>query len=174
MAPRASLFDWNRKGKSTMPRAGNAVGEIAARLIAEGQEPVLDQPQYVLGAVSEIHDVPDILDVDVLAELRCKAIADHLEREAEAGRGRAIAPHADLKRTAHACDLVLAIGASRQSNMTPHGLRKQSMRAPEPRSRLQQKIRRNRSALPSRSGSHTLPFGAAGHLGDVRPSTLFR
>jgi hypothetical protein len=141
MAPRASPFDWNRKGKST----------------------VLDQPQYVLGAVSEIHDVPDILHVDVVAEFGGKTIADHLERDAEAGRGRAIAAHADLKRTAHACDLVLAIGASRQSNMTLHGLRKQSMRlsrrAAEPPSRPASFDQPNRSALPPRSGSHTLPFG---------------
>ena len=106
---------------------------------------------------------------------RYKAIADHLEREAEAGRGRAIAPHADLKRTAHACDLVLAIGASRQSNMTPHVLRKQSMRA---HGRTAIAAATKNSPQPIRLAvevriAHT-SFGAAGHLGDVRPSTLFR
>ena len=59
---------------------GHAVGQIARRLIAEREHAVLDQPQNLFGAVAEIHDVPDILDVDAVAELRLQRVADQFER----------------------------------------------------------------------------------------------
>src|SRR5262249_61009789 len=45
------------------------VGQVARGLIAEGQEPVLDQPQDVLRAIAELQDVPDIFDLDAVTEL---------------------------------------------------------------------------------------------------------
>ena len=54
----------------------HAVGQIARRLVAEREHAILDQPQNLFGAVAEIHDVPDILDVDTVAELRLQRVAD--------------------------------------------------------------------------------------------------
>ena len=72
------------------------VGQVARRLVAERQQAVLDQPQDVLGAVAEVHDVPDIFDLDAVAELGDEAVADELERAAETGAGGTVASHADL------------------------------------------------------------------------------
>src|SRR5262245_52679433 len=47
-------------------KLGYPVGEIARRLITERQQPMLDEPQNVLCAVAEVHDVPDVLDVDAI------------------------------------------------------------------------------------------------------------
>ena len=74
---------------------GHAVGEIARRLIAEREQTALDQPPDFVGLVAEIHDVPAILDVDAVAELLFQAVADVLERLAEAGGRRSVAAHAD-------------------------------------------------------------------------------
>jgi hypothetical protein len=62
---------------------------------------VLDQPQNVLGLKAEIHDVPDIFDVDAVAELGLQFIADEFQRFAETGGRRAVAAHANLDRFAH-------------------------------------------------------------------------
>ena len=51
----------------------HAVGEIARRLIAERKDAVLDQPQDIVGAVAEIHDVPDVLHHDAVAEFAARA-----------------------------------------------------------------------------------------------------
>jgi hypothetical protein len=71
-------------------------------LIAERQQAVLDQPQNVLGAIAEIHDVPDVFDVDAVAELGREPLADEFQGAAEAGGRRAVASHANLDRIAHA------------------------------------------------------------------------
>ena len=85
----------------------HAVGQIARRLIAEREHAVLDQPQNVLGLEAEIHDVPDIFDVDAVAELGLQFVADEFQRFAETGGRRAVAAHADLDWFAHfAHDLV--------------------------------------------------------------------
>src|ERR1700736_3735368 len=84
-----------QKRKIDDSQFGDAIGQIAARLVAERQKAMLDQPQNVLGAVAEVHDVPHILDVDLVAELRDQTIADHLQGAAEARRGRAVAAHAN-------------------------------------------------------------------------------
>jgi hypothetical protein len=44
---------------------------------------VLDQPQDVLGAIAEVHDVPDVFDVDLVAEFGRELVADQLEAVAE-------------------------------------------------------------------------------------------
>src|SRR5262249_44216964 len=77
------------------------IGQVARRLVAQRQEPVLDQPQNILGAIAELHDVPDILDLDALAEFGRQRVADELERAAEAGTRGAVASHADLNRVGH-------------------------------------------------------------------------
>src|SRR6266566_3658687 len=62
---------------------------------------VLDQPQDVLGAITEVHDVPDVFNFHAAAELGLQLIADALERAAKTGRWRAIAAHADRDRVCH-------------------------------------------------------------------------
>src|SRR6266851_2617675 len=79
----------------------NPVGQIAARLIAEREQPVLDQPQYVLGLVAEIHDVPDVFYLDAVAEAGHQPVADALQCAAEARRRRSITAHANLRPFAH-------------------------------------------------------------------------
>jgi hypothetical protein len=49
-----------------------------------------------------VHDVPDVFDIDAVAELTLQFVADELQRFAEAGGGRAVAAHADLDWLAHA------------------------------------------------------------------------
>ena len=46
----------------------HAVGQIARRLVTEGEHSMLDQPQDVLGLQTEVHHIPDIFDVDPIAE----------------------------------------------------------------------------------------------------------
>ena len=48
----------------------DAIGEVAARLVAERQDAALDEPDDVVGAIAEVEDVVDVLDVDLVAELR--------------------------------------------------------------------------------------------------------
>jgi hypothetical protein len=62
---------------------------------------VLDQPQDVVGAIAEIHDVPDVLDLDVVSEFAVEPLADALERAAKPGAGGTVAAHADLNRCRH-------------------------------------------------------------------------
>ena len=85
-----------QKGKVDEPKLGYPVGEIARRLVAERKQSMLHEPQNVLGAVAEVHDVPDVLDVDAIAELGREPVADELQRTAESGRRGAVAAHADL------------------------------------------------------------------------------
>jgi hypothetical protein len=80
---------------------GNAIGQIAARLIAQCQQPMLHQPQNILRPVTEVHDVPDVFDVDAVAELDLESIADELQRTAEPRRRRSVTAHANLDRIAH-------------------------------------------------------------------------
>ena len=47
----------------------HAVGQIARRLVAERDLAVLDQRENVLGLVAVVHDVPDVVDGDAVAEL---------------------------------------------------------------------------------------------------------
>ena len=77
---------------------GNAVGQVAARLIADGQHPVLDQPQDVLAAIAEVHDVVDVFHVDVAAEFGLQTVADPLQGQAEAGGRWSVTTHANLDR----------------------------------------------------------------------------
>jgi hypothetical protein len=51
---------------------------------------MLDKPWNILGAIAEIHDVPDILDADPRAELGVEPIAYQLQRAREASHRRAI------------------------------------------------------------------------------------
>src|SRR5215470_8305526 len=51
-----------QEGQVDEAKLGNAVGEIARRLVAERQQAMLHQPQNVLGAIAKVHDVPDVLD----------------------------------------------------------------------------------------------------------------
>src|SRR5579871_2580848 len=96
----------------------HTIGEIARRLIAERQNAVFDQPQNLFGAIAEIHDVPDIFDVDAVAELRLQGVADEFERARERGCGRSVAAHADCDWFGH-CDeaesLVEGAQATRQA-----------------------------------------------------------
>ena len=62
---------------------------------------MLDQPEDVVGAIAEVHDVPNVLDVDAVAELGGELVADEFKRAAEAGGGGAVAAHADLDRVGH-------------------------------------------------------------------------
>src|SRR4029077_4787333 len=80
---------------------GHAVGQIARRLVAEREHAVLDEPEDVLGAVAEIHDVPDIFYVDAVAELGRQCVADEFERTRKAGRRWSVASHADFDRIGH-------------------------------------------------------------------------
>ena len=80
---------------------GDAVGQIARRLVAEREQAVLHQPQDVLGPIAEIHDVPDIFDLHPVAEIAFEAVADEFEGARETGGGGAIAAHADLDRVGH-------------------------------------------------------------------------
>src|SRR5882757_7018344 len=80
---------------------GDAIGQVAARLIAEREQPVFHQPQDVLGPIAEVHDVPNILDVDAVAELGRESVADTLEGETETGAWRPVAPHTNLDLIAH-------------------------------------------------------------------------
>ena len=104
MAARAAAVSANRNGRSTKPKFRDAVGQVARRLVAERQQAVFDQPQDIVGAVAEIHDVEDVFHVDPVAELARQPVADELERAAEAGAGRPVAAHADLDRGAHFSD----------------------------------------------------------------------
>src|SRR5262245_58122979 len=83
----------------------NSIGQIAARLIAKREQPMFHQPQNVLGAVAEVHDVPDIFDIDTVAEFGHETIADALQGEAEACRRRPIATHTYLDWISHLCSL---------------------------------------------------------------------
>ena len=94
-----ALFEQERQIDEA--KLGHAVGQIARRLVAEREHAVLDQPEDVLGAVAEIHDVPDILHVDPVAELGRQRIADQFERARKDGRGRSVAAHADGDRIGH-------------------------------------------------------------------------
>src|SRR2546423_12651824 len=71
---------------------------------------MLDQPQNILGAIAEVHDVPDVLDAHAVAEFALELIAHYLQRAREAGRRRAVATHADLDRVAHSVIFPLAAG----------------------------------------------------------------
>src|SRR5439155_3875916 len=85
------------------PELRHPLGQVAGGLIAEGEEAVLDQPQDILGAIAEIHDVPDVLDLQALAELGREPVADEFERAAKAGGRGPVTSHADLDPIAHAC-----------------------------------------------------------------------
>src|SRR5947209_1532694 len=69
-----SLSSPEQKRKIEEAQFGNPIGEIAARLIAERQHPMLHQPEDILRLVAEVHDVPYILDVETVTERGLKAI----------------------------------------------------------------------------------------------------
>src|SRR5260221_9513836 len=68
-----------QKRKVEHAEFGDAIGQVAARLIAEREQPMFHQPQNVLGAIAEVHDVPDVLYVDAVAELFRKTVAHALQ-----------------------------------------------------------------------------------------------
>src|SRR5207302_3261400 len=55
----------------------------------------------VLGAVAEIHDVPHVFDVDLVAEGGGEPVADQLEPAAERRGRRAVTAHADGNGSVH-------------------------------------------------------------------------
>ncbi len=92
------LLAGEQEGQIDEAKFGHAIGQIARRLIAERQHPAFDQPEDILRAIAELHDVPDIFDIDLIAELGLQPIADEDQRLAETGGGRTITTHADLDR----------------------------------------------------------------------------
>src|SRR6187397_2174803 len=79
----------------------HAVGEIARRLVTERDLAVLDQRENVLGLVAVIHDVENVFDRDVTAELLFQPVADELQRLAESCRRGTIATHSNFDWLAH-------------------------------------------------------------------------
>ena len=57
---------------------------------------VLDQREDVLGLVAVVHDVPDVVDGDAVAELGGELVADEFQRLGKAGGRRPVAAHADF------------------------------------------------------------------------------
>ncbi len=114
MAERAIHGGARRRGVGEQERQvdeaqfGDAVGQVARRLVAEREQAVFDQPQNVVGAIPKVHDVEDVLHVDAVAELGREPVADKLERAAEAGAGGPVTAHADLDRGAHFSDPPIA------------------------------------------------------------------
>src|SRR5262249_50928149 len=106
----------------------HAVGQVARGLVTEREQAVLDQPQDIVGAIPQIHDVPDILDRDAVAELCRQPVADTLERAAEAGAGGAVASHSDLDRPGHGCS-----SSARRVMSSAGGGRSAAPRPPPPR-----------------------------------------
>src|SRR5438105_3312484 len=100
-----------QKGHIDKAEFGNAVCQVARRLIAECEQSMLDQPQNILGAIAEVHDVPDVLDAHAVAEFALELIAHHFQRAREAGRRRAVTAHANLDRVAHSVIFPLAVGS---------------------------------------------------------------
>ncbi len=79
----------------------HAVGQITRRLIAERDCTTFDQRQNVLGLVALIHDVPDVVDGDAIAELRLEPVADEFQRPGKTGGRRSVTAHADRDWIAH-------------------------------------------------------------------------
>src|SRR5437588_2227164 len=96
-----SVRSLEQKRKIEEAEVGNTIGKIAARLVAERQHPMLHQPKDILRLVTEVHDVPYILDVEAVTEFGLKAIADEFQCAAEARGCRPIAAHADRNRFVH-------------------------------------------------------------------------
>src|SRR5438552_10765971 len=71
-----------QEGQIDEAKLRHAVGEIARRLVAEREQAVLDQPEDVLGAVAELHDVPDVVNAHAVAEFGREAVTDEFERTA--------------------------------------------------------------------------------------------
>ena len=131
------------------------VGEIARRLVAERQQAVLDQPQDVVGAIAEVHDVPDVLDLDPVAELGFEPVADQLQRAAEAGGGGAVAAHADLDRIAHLsgpCRARRLIGTATPETAMPSPMMTRMPATPVAA-----------ATSPASAGKHHLADAVAGH-----------
>ena len=63
---------------------GHAVLKITARLVSERQQTLFDQPNDVVGEITEIHDVVDVAHLHGRAKSVSNAIADAFEGEAEA------------------------------------------------------------------------------------------
>src|SRR5437763_16387820 len=89
-----SVRSLEQKRKIEEAAVGNTMGKIAARLVAERQHPMLHQPKDILRLVTEVHDVPYILDVEAVTEFGLKAIADQFQCPAEDRGCRPIPAHA--------------------------------------------------------------------------------
>ncbi len=85
-----------QEGKVDEFELRHAVRQVAGGLIGDGHDSALAQPEHVLGLVAEVHHIPHVPHVHLLAELRNEAVADHFERAAVGRRCGAVAPHADL------------------------------------------------------------------------------
>src|SRR5262249_2088581 len=83
----------------------HALCEIAARLVAQRQEPVLDEPDDVLCPVAEVHDVPYVFDFYCLAQRGFEPIPHQLQRFAEACRARPVAAGPKLDWSCHWCEV---------------------------------------------------------------------
>src|SRR5882672_8309779 len=109
-----------QKRKIEHAEFGDAIGQVAARLIAEREQPMFNQPQDVLGPIAEVHDVPHVLDVDAVAEFGAKTVADALQGEAEACRRRPVAAHAYLDRISHLSLRVSLRAIAARCHLAPH------------------------------------------------------
>src|SRR5262249_56057094 len=67
-----------QEGQVDDAKLRHPIGQIARRLIAEPQQTVLHQPQNILGAIPEIHAVPDRADLAALADVGGEPVADAL------------------------------------------------------------------------------------------------
>src|SRR5262245_20957270 len=92
---------WKQERQVDYAELRDPVGQIARRLIAKRQQAMLDEPQDVLGPIAEVHDVPDVFDLDLRAEFGNEPVADQLERATEAGGRGAVAAHANLDWFGH-------------------------------------------------------------------------
>src|SRR5262249_50892569 len=65
------------------------------------EQTMLHQPQDVVGAIAEIHDVPDVFDIDIVTKLVAEPLADAFERAAKAGAGGTVTAHAYVNWSVH-------------------------------------------------------------------------
>src|SRR5262249_25663804 len=54
------------------PELRHPIGQVARGLITQRQQAMLDQPQDILGTITEVHDVPDVFNLHTVAELGLK------------------------------------------------------------------------------------------------------
>jgi hypothetical protein len=73
------------EGKIDDAKFDHTIGEIAARLVAQGQRASFDEPEDVFGAVALVHEVPDMGDGDRIAEFGSQMVSNRLQAAAVAG-----------------------------------------------------------------------------------------